>query len=67
MANSDRSVTDNVEPAAVASQAHGPALRPELDMASLLADSSPRAPRSVSEITSAEVPVLNGQGGLWWA
>ena len=62
MADIDRSTTDNVP-----SQASGPALRPELDMAALIADATPRTPRSVEEINTGIVIVLNGEGGYWWA
>jgi hypothetical protein len=62
VADIDRSRTDNVP-----SQASGPALRPELDMAALVASATPRAPRSVDEINTGLVIVLNGEGGLWWA
>ena len=62
MANTDRSITENVP-----SQAAGPALRPELDMAALIADATPRTPRSIDKINTGAVIVLNGEGGLWWA
>ena len=68
MANIDRSITDNVPAqASQASQASGPALRPELDMAALIADAMPRTPRSPDEVNTGLVIVLNGEGGLWWA
>lgn len=49
-------------------QVRGPALRPDLDMSSIIAAPPHRAVREVRTGADAPYPpVLNGENGLWWA
>lgn len=50
------------------SQVRGPALKPDLDMSSIIAAPPHRAVREVKTGADAPYPpVLNGEHGLWWA
>jgi len=60
-------VTRSIECEAQPSQATGPKLNPDLDIVSLLSAPPQREVRSKEHIVMAVPPVLNGQGGLWWA
>lgn len=45
--------------------ARAPMLRPELDMDEILSAAPHREPRAADK--APYPPILNGQGGLWWA